>query len=164
MGYGGEQWGKMWAVGSEVGAGMFLGTYAPRLDDKGRLALPAKFRSELEGGLVITKGQERCLTVFPAAEFSRITDLLRDAPMTGRRVRDYSRILFSGATQESADAQGRVTIPPALRSYAGLTKDCAVIGANTRVEIWDAAAWETYVQAGEAEFADADEEVLPGLL
>lgn len=143
---------------------MFLGSYAPRLDDKGRVALPARFRAELEGGMVITKGQERCLTVYPTSEFTRITDLLRDAPMTGRRVRDYSRILFAGATQESPDAQGRVTIPPPLRAYAGLAKDLAVIGANTRVEIWDAAAWESYMTENEASFADSDEEVLPGLL
>lgn len=143
---------------------MFLGQYAPRLDDKGRVALPARFRADLEGGMVITKGQERCLAVYPTAEFARITALLSEAPITGRRVRDYSRILFSGATQESADSQGRVTLPPSLRTYAGLTKELAVIGANTRIEIWDAAAWAEYEAANEAAFAESDEEVLPGLL
>ena len=143
---------------------MFLGSYAPRLDDKGRVALPARFRTELEGGMVITKGQERCLTVYPTEEFGRITALLREAPATSRRVRDFSRILFAGATQESADAQGRVTIPPTLRTYAGLAKDLAVIGANTHVEIWDATAWDSYVAEREAAFSDPDEEVLPGLL
>lgn len=142
---------------------MFLGSFSPRLDDKGRLALPARFRAELEGGLVITKGQERCLAVYPAAEFARITELLRDAPATGRRVRDFSRILFSGAAQETPDAQGRITIAAGLRDYAGLTKECAVIGANTRVEIWDAGAWSGYVAAREAEFADSEQEVLPGV-
>src|SRR6266545_1097673 len=107
---------------------MFLGTHTPRLDDKGRLALPAKFRSELESGLVITKGQERCLFVFPVTEFNRITD------------------------------------PQPLRHYAGLTKDSVVIGANTRVEVWDANAWQEYLDNTEQTFADAAEEVLPGLL
>ena len=142
---------------------MFLGTHTPRLDDKGRLALPAKFRTELEGGLVITKGQERCLFVFPMAEFSRITELLRSAPVTQRSVRDYSRVFFASASHEVPDGQGRITVPSQLREYAGLSKDCVVIGANSRVEVWDAAAWQNYLADTEQSFADA-EEVLPGLL
>ncbi len=142
---------------------MFLGTHTPRLDDKGRLALPAKFRTELEGGLVITKGQERCLFVFPMAEFSRITELLRSAPVTQRSVRDYSRVFFASASHEVPDGQGRITVPGQLREYAGLTKDCVVIGANSRVEVWDSAAWQNYLESTEQSFADA-EEVLPGLL
>lgn len=142
---------------------MFLGTYTPRLDDKGRLALPAKFRSDLEGGLVITKGQERCLFAFPMAEFSRITELLRTAPVTQRSVRDYSRVFFASASHEVPDGQGRITVPAQLRDYAGLSKDCVVIGANSRVEVWDASAWQSYLEGTEQSFADA-EEVLPGLL
>jgi MraZ protein len=142
---------------------VFLGTHTPRLDDKGRLALPAKFRTELEGGLVITKGQERCLFVFPMAEFSRITELLRSAPVTQRSVRDYSRVFFASASHEVPDGQGRITVPGQLREYAGLSKDCVVIGANSRVEVWDAAAWQSYLASTEQSFADA-EEVLPGLL
>lgn len=142
---------------------MFLGTYAPRLDVKGRLALPAKFRADLDSGLVITKGQERCLFVFPLPEFARITEALRAAPVTARAVRDYSRVFFASASQEAPDAQGRITVPPALREYAGLTRDCTVIGANTRVEIWDAAAWDEYLAGTEQAFSDAAEEVLPGV-
>ena len=142
---------------------MFLGTHTPRLDDKGRLALPARFRAELDSGLVITKGQERCLFVFPIAEFSRVTDLLRTAPVTARRVRDYSRVFFASASNEIPDAQGRITVPPSLRQYADLTKDCVVIGANTRVEVWSAPTWHEYLGRTEEAFADAEEEVLPGL-
>ncbi len=142
---------------------MFLGTHTPRLDDKGRLALPAKFRNEFEGGLVITKGQERCLFVFPMAEFARITDLLRSAPVTQRSVRDFSRVFFASASHEVPDAQGRITVPQPLRDYAGLSKDCVVIGANSRVEVWAAAAWQSYLDGTEDSFSDA-EEVLPGLL
>src|SRR6195952_3301419 len=143
---------------------MFLGTHTPRLDDKGRLALPAKFRSDLEGGLVITKGQERCLFVFPMAEFTRITDLLRTAPVTQRSVRDYSRVFFASASHEIPDGQGRITVPAQLRDYAGLAKDCVVIGANSRIEIWNAEAWQTYLDGSEQNFADIAEEVLPGIL
>ncbi|GII53933.1 transcriptional regulator MraZ [Planotetraspora thailandica] len=143
---------------------MFLGTHQPRLDDKGRLFLPAKYREELAEGLVITKGQERCLYVFPVEEFQRITEALRTAPVTAKAVRDYSRVFFASASDETPDKQGRVTIPPSLRQYAGLDRDCVVIGANTRLEIWDAQAWETYLEAQEQAFSDLSEEVLPGIL
>ncbi|MQY02328.1 division/cell wall cluster transcriptional repressor MraZ [Actinomadura macrotermitis] len=143
---------------------MFLGTHNPRLDDKGRLFLPAKYREELSGGLVITKGQERCLYVFPMAEFQRITEALRTAPVTERAVRAYSRVFFASASDEVPDKQGRVTIPQPLRAYAGLQRDCTVIGANTRLEIWDARAWEAYLEQEEQAFADVSEEVLPGIL
>ena len=143
---------------------MFLGTHTPRLDEKGRLILPAKYRDELAEGVVITKGQERCLYVWPLAEFTRVTTAMRDAPVTGKGLRDYSRVLFASASDEVPDKQGRITVPPALRSYAGLERDCVVIGANTRMEIWDAAAWETYLGSQEESFSDAAEEVLPGIL
>jgi MraZ protein len=143
---------------------MFLGTHAPKLDEKGRLFLPAKYRDELSGGVVITKGQERCLYVFPLAEFTRITEALRDAPVTAKGVRDKTRILFASASDEIPDKQGRITVPPALRTYAGLQRDCAVIGANTRLEIWDAQNWEAYLAAQEDSYSDAEEEVLPGIL
>src|SRR5690348_17399092 len=142
---------------------MFLGTHTPRLDDKGRLILPAKFRDELAGGVVITKGQERCLYVFPVAEFARIAGQLRETPMTHKAARAYSRVFFASAHDEVPDKQGRVTIPPALRDYAGLTRDCVVIGANTRVEIWDSQAWADYLAASEDQFASMSEEVLPGV-
>lgn len=98
---------------------MFLGTHHPRLDDKGRLFLPAKYREELAEGLVITKGQERCLYVFPVEEFQRITEALRTAPVTAKAVRDYSRVLFASASDEIPDRQGRITIPPAAAAVRG---------------------------------------------
>jgi MraZ protein len=113
---------------------------------------------------VITKGQERCLYVFPQEEFVRITEALRTAPVTAKSVRDYSRVFFASASDELPDKQGRITVPPALRAYAGLERDCAVIGANTRLEIWDTQAWDTYLAAQEDSFAEAAEEVLPGIL
>jgi MraZ protein len=143
---------------------VFLGTHTPRLDEKGRLILPAKYRDELSTGLVITKGQERCLYVFPVPEFTRITEALRTAPVTAKAVRDYSRVFFASASDEELDRQGRVTIPPSLRDYAGLERDCVVIGANTRLEIWDAVSWASYLEQQEDAFSDASQEVLPGVL
>jgi MraZ protein len=142
---------------------MFLGTHTPRLDDKGRLILPAKFREQLETGVVVTRGQERCLYVFPVAEFERLADQLRQAPVTSKQARDYMRVFLSGASDEVPDKQGRITIPPALRTYAGLERELAVIGAGQRVEIWDAGSWETYLSQQEQAFAEQAEEVVPGL-
>jgi MraZ protein len=143
---------------------MFLGTHSLRLDDKGRMFLPAKYREDLADGVVITKGQERCLYVFPAEEFARITEGLRAAPVTAKAVRDYSRVFFASASDEVPDKQGRVTIPQGLRDYAGLQRECVVIGANTRLEIWDNAAWTGYLADQEDTFSAASEEVLPGVL
>ena len=136
---------------------MFLGTHTPRLDEKGRLILPAKFRDELAGGVVITKGQERCLYVFPTPEFARIAAQLREQPMTNKAARAYSRVFFASAHDEVPDKQGRVTIPAPLRTYAGLERDLVVIGASTRLEVWDATAWQEYLGDSEDAFADVDE-------
>ena len=155
--------GAAWAAVGEVGA-VFLGIHTPKLDEKGRLFLPARFREELAEGVVITKGQERCLYVFPAEEFARITEALRAAPVTAKAVRDYSRVFFASASDEVPDKQGRVTIPQGLRDYAGLQRECVVIGANTRLEIWDSAAWTAYLANQEDAFSAASEEVLPGVL
>ena len=85
-------------------------------------------------------------------------------PTTAKAVRDSSRVFFASASDEVPDKQGRITVPAALRTYAGLDRDCVVIGANTRLEIWDAQAWETYLAAQEDSFSEAAEEVLPGIL
>jgi MraZ protein len=143
---------------------VFLGTHTPRLDEKGRLFLPAKYRDELAPGLILTKGQERCVYVFPVPEFERITEALRTAPVTAKGLRDYSRVFFASASDEVPDKQGRITIPPALREYAALNRDCVVIGANTRLEIWDSQAWASYLGQQEDVFSEASEEVLPGVL
>lgn len=142
---------------------MLLGTYSPKLDEKGRLILPAKFRDEFDGGIVMTRGQDRCIYVFSEREFERFHERLREAPLTSKQARDFLRLLLSGANAEEPDKQHRITIPQALRSYAGLGRDLAVIGAGTRAEIWDAEAWNAYVSGNEEAFADTAEEVIPGL-
>ena len=143
---------------------MFLGTYTPKLDDKGRLILPAKFRDELAEGLVVTRGQERCLYVWSMEEFGRLTERMREVPVTNKAGRDYVRMFFAGASDEKPDKQGRVTLPPMLREYASLSRDCIVIGAMNRIEIWDAASWQSYSDQQEQAFADLSEEVFPGVV
>jgi MraZ protein len=142
---------------------MLLGTHAPKLDEKGRVILPAKFRDELQGGLVVTRGQDRCLFVFSAAEFALVHEKIRQAPVTSAEARNYLRVFLSGASDEQPDKQGRITIPAALRDYAGLGKDLVVIGVGTRAEIWDATAWNDYLAKQENSFANVAEEVIPGL-
>jgi MraZ protein len=143
---------------------VFLGTHHPKLDDKGRLFLPAKFREPLQGGLVMTKGQEHCLYVFPRDDFVAYTEQMQAAPLSSKNARDYMRVLLSGASDELPDRQGRVTIPAPLRAYAGLNKECVVIGAGTRVEIWDGQKWADYLESSETAYAELSEEVLPGLM
>ncbi|PUA80561.1 division/cell wall cluster transcriptional repressor MraZ [Nocardioides currus] len=142
---------------------MFFGTYTPKLDEKGRLFLPAKFRDQLTEGLVVTRGQERCLTVWSMAEFEGMTDRLRAAPVTNKGARDYVRMLFAAASQEVPDKQGRISIPGSLREYASLTKDVVVIGSMNRIEIWDPTAWNTYSEEQEQKFSELSDEVFPGI-
>jgi MraZ protein len=141
---------------------MFLGTHTPKLDDKGRLILPAKYRDELADGLVITRFQERCLAIWPISAFVEVTQTARSAPSSQQDVRDYQRMLASGASDEVPDKQGRITIPPHLRSYAGLDRECVVVGAIERVEVWNAAAWEQYSAEKEPAFAELNQNVFPG--
>jgi MraZ protein len=142
---------------------VFLGTHTPRLDDKGRLTLPAKFRDALAGGLMVTKGQDHCIYVFPRAEFEQLARKVADAPFTNEAVRAYQRYLFAGTDEQRPDSQGRISIMPELRRYAGLAKECVVIGAINRLEIWDAERWERYLAEHEDSYASAQEEVLPGI-
>lgn len=142
---------------------MFLGTYSPKLDAKGRLILPAKFRDELAEGLVLTRGQERCLYVFTLEEFQRIHEQMRSAPISSKQSRDYIRVFLSGASDEVPDSQGRITVPSNLRKYAGLDREVTVIGAGSRAEIWDSAVWEDYLTEKESEFSETDEDFIPGL-
>lgn len=143
---------------------MFLGTHHLRLDDKGRLALPAKWNSLLSEGLVVTKGQEDCLYVFSQRDFADLATRLRTTPLTGQKLRDYSRVFFSSASAEMPDKQRRVTLPALLRSYASLEKDCTVVGVNNHAEIWDSATWEAWLPSKERSFSEVVEEVVPGAL
>ena len=132
---------------------MFIGAYDHSLDPKGRVILPRKFRDELGQDMVFTKGIERCLYVFPLAEFEAFAVKLRTLPLTERPSRDFVRVFVAGASQESADAQGRVVIPQPLREYAGLNRDVVVVGQLSRIELWDKAEWARYMPAAQATYS-----------
>ena len=142
---------------------MFLGTYEPKLDDKGRVILPARFREDMEGGIVLTRGQEHCIYAFPAQEFEQMTVELRRAPLSSKQARDYIRVLLSGAYKEVPDKQGRITLPPDLRKYAGLDRELTVIGAGSRAEIWNSQAWNDYLSVQEDVFSQTENEIMPGM-
>jgi len=152
---------------------VFLGTFAPRLDEKARLILPARLREEaarVDGTerLVVTKGQERCLTVWPAVRFAEFAERIRALPaanglVSPKAVRDHLRVLYAGASEQTLDKQGRMTLPGHLREYAGLDRELAVVGADTHFEVWDAEAWRRYLEEKEPAFADLTGEVLAEL-
>jgi MraZ protein len=135
---------------------VFLGTHFPKLDEKGRLILPARFREDLGEGVVITKGQDRCLVVWPRAEFETYAVQLRTGVQANARVRAMTRVFFSSAFDEGIDKQGRLTIPTVLREYAALDRDLTVVGSDTRIEIWSSAAWTEYLSGAEVDFAALD--------
>jgi len=142
---------------------MLLGTHTPKLDEKGRVILPSKFRDDLGPGVVVTRGQERCLYVFSTVEFERVYERIREAPLTNKQARDFQRMFLSGASAEKPDSQNRVTIPPHLRTYAGLERDLVVTGVGAHAEIWNADAWNAYAESNEDSYSEMEQEVIPGL-
>ena len=138
---------------------VFLGIHSPRLDEKGRLVLPAKYREALANGVVLTMGQDRSIVLWPAAEFVSHAERVEDEVRSGSKPQSYARVLFSAASDEIPDRQGRITVPPQLRAYAGLDRDVVVVGKNTTAEIWDAQGWQTYLAAQQETFSGLDGEV-----
>jgi MraZ protein len=120
---------------------MFLGEFSHALDDKGRLTIPAKFRDGLAGGLVITRGIDHCLAVYPRQVWDQLAERIAKLPISQRNARNFSRLMFSGAADFVPDRQGRVLIPQPLRDYAGLDGDAVIIGLHDRLEIWNPENW-----------------------
>lgn len=135
---------------------MFLGEHQHALDAKGRVILPAKFRERLASGLVFAPSQDHCIDVYPLTAFERRVEELRRLPREDQRSRLYLRVLLAGAHEDRPDAQGRVTIPPRLREYAGLERDLTVNGADEKIEIWDRDTWDAYRAQAEEAFASLD--------
>ncbi len=120
---------------------MFLGEYSHSLDLKGRLTIPARFRSELEGGVVTTRGYERCLVLYPLKEWSALASKVTRLPMASRTARSYSRLIFGGAAEVVPDKMGRILIPAFLREYAGIEEQAVIVGVNTYIEVWNPDRW-----------------------
>jgi len=120
---------------------MFLGRYAHSLDAKGRLAVPARFRDALAEGVVLTRGIDRCLALYPMATWLPLAERVSALPITDPDARNFRRMVFAEAIDVDLDAQGRVLVPPELRRYAGLEREALVVGVNTAIEIWSPERW-----------------------
>jgi MraZ protein len=136
---------------------MFLGEYSHSLDEKGRVVMPSKFRAELAAGCVVTKGQERCLYVFPENRWEDEAARVLKLPRTDRRARNFSRSFFASASDQMLDRSGRCQIPEPLRTYAGLSKDVTVVGVADHIEIWDTATWSAVAMEADDYYADIEE-------
>jgi len=140
---------------------MFLGDHQHTLDAKGRVSLPAKFRAQMTGKIVVAKGLDECLYIYPAEEYNHFVEDLVSREDFEPRVRKVRRFFTTGAVETELDSAGRVSLPANLREYAHLSKDVAVTGNGNRIEIWDAGSWTSYGQDGESiedlakELADA---------
>jgi len=130
---------------------MFIGEYSHNLDDKGRLAVPAKFRAELKKGAVVTRGLDDCLFLYPKKEWTKLAEKLAALPLSQSDSRAFARLMLAGAMELEIDQQGRAVLPEYLRHYAGLKKAVVVAGLYNRLEIWQAEKWDNYKNRAEAE-------------
>ena len=131
---------------------MFLGEFEYRIDDKGRMPFPPRFRPYFKDGVIVAPSPEKCLSVYTIAEWKKMADSLASGGLSPSKLRKINRALFATAFHTSLDGQGRVSLPPKLREYAGLGEDIIVVGTNNMIELWDKAAWETEKSA---DLADA---------
>lgn len=136
---------------------MFIGEYQHNLDEKGRVAVPTKFRAQLKEGAVVTKGLDACLFLYPKAEWTKLATKLAALPIAQANTRAFSRLMLAGAMEVDFDAQGRAVLPEYLRQYAGLSKAVVIAGLYNRIELWDAGAWERYRQGTEGRSGDIAE-------
>lgn len=121
---------------------MFLGEYRHAIDAKGRMFLPARYRSFFTAGAVLTRGLEPCLYLFTVAEWQRVAERIRQLPLTAPEAREWRRFFFGGAFDVVPDEQGRILIPASLRAYAGLESQAVIVGVHTYLEIWSPATWQ----------------------
>ncbi|MDO5041130.1 MAG: division/cell wall cluster transcriptional repressor MraZ [Peptoniphilus sp.] len=138
---------------------MLIGEFNHSIDSKGRVIIPSKFREDLQGQFVMTKGLDHCLFVYPMEEWKKITDKIKELPMTSGPVRSFVRTFFSGAQDQILDKQGRVIIPQNLRDHANIDKDVVIIGLNTRVEIWAVEEWDSYQEEEALSYEDMAEKL-----
>ena len=147
-----SQWGEVPHPTQGCASHMFLGEFSHTIDDKGRLTIPAKFRDELESGIVITRGIDAgCLWAYPRSEWENFAEKLSQIPATSQAVRNFVRFFFSSASDSIPDRQGRVIIPQNLREYANIQSEATVIGVMNRVEIWEPAKWTEVFSKVEAD-------------
>jgi len=138
---------------------MFIGEYNHNLDDKGRLAIPAKFRTILKKGAVVTKGLDNCLFLYTKEQFEKIAQKFAALPISQARARAFSRHMLAGAMDVDFDNQGRITLPEYLRQFSSLKKSVIIAGLYNHLEIWDEDSWSKYKTQAEAHSNEIAEEL-----
>lgn len=123
---------------------MLIGEYRHTIDPKKRVSLPARFRAEMGKKIVITRGLDGCLFVYPLKRWLSVAEKLAGLPLGQSDSRGFNRFMLAGAVEGEVDSIGRILIPDFLKSFAGLKEKVAVIGAESRIEIWDESVWDTY--------------------
>lgn len=138
---------------------MFIGEYQHNLDEKGRLAVPAKFRAKLQRGAVVTKGLDNCLFLYPRKEWEDIAKKLSALPISQKGARAFARMMLGGAFELDIDKQGRVTLPQPLRDFAKIKGKTIIAGLYSRLEIWDRSSWDEYRKKTEKDSSDIAEQL-----
>jgi MraZ protein len=133
---------------------VFLGRYAHNLDTKGRLAIPARYREALSEGVILTRGIDRCLALYPLDAWRPLAEKVAALPLTDADARNFRRLVFAEAADLSLDAQGRILIPPELRRYAELEREALVVGVDASIEVWSPARWAAVEQSLDADGAE----------
>jgi MraZ protein len=128
---------------------MLIGEYLHKMDSKGRLIIPAKFREELGDNFVATRGLDNCLFIFPMDEWEQLSKKIANTPVTNKNARFFARFFISGATESTLDKQGRINIPTNLKEYAELEKEIVVIGLTNRIELWAKENWDQFLETTE---------------
>jgi MraZ protein len=126
---------------------VFTGEYRHAVDVKGRIAVPARFRAQLDGGAVVARWLDTCLAIFPMSAWEELSAKVGSLPMTDSNARLLQRQLFAGAFETELDRQGRVLVPQGLRAFAGLEGEAMVLGSRDHAEIWAPARWDTYSES-----------------
>lgn len=141
---------------------MFMGEYRHNIDDKNRLIIPSKHRSELGNEVVITRGLDKCLFVYPKETWEKITSKLNELPFTKSDARRFNRFFLSGATLVEFDKTGRINIATPLIEYANILKECVIIGVGDRLEIWSQDGWNEFFTKNEEDMSDIAENLFTG--
>lgn len=136
---------------------MFMGEYQHNLDEKSRIVIPSSFRDELKNNFVIAKGLEKCLYIFSKNEWDKVVSKLESLPFTKKDVRIFKRSFFSGAANVELDKSGRIVISSNLKEYAKINRECVIIGAGDRIEIWDKDEWNNFMNTYEDKVSDIAE-------
>ncbi|EGQ2846997.1 division/cell wall cluster transcriptional repressor MraZ [Staphylococcus pseudintermedius] len=139
---------------------MFMGEYENKLDAKGRMIVPSKFRYDLNERFILTRGLDKCLFGYTLEEWQTIEEKMKSLPLTKRDARKFVRMFFSGAIEVEIDKQGRINIPAKLREYAHLDKECTVIGVSNRIEIWNRNTWNDFYDESEESFEEIAEDLI----